>query len=65
MIVKGCVIFERTLLSRKKSHNFAWSCAISNIFYYAGAVKQPNKNDEKISIVSISVHALHYQFSHL
>ena len=33
MIVKGCVIFERTLLSRKKSHNLAWSCAISNIFY--------------------------------
>ena len=28
MIVKGCVIFERTLLSRKKSH----SLAISNIF---------------------------------
>ena len=35
MIVKGCVIFERTLLSRKKSHNLAWSCAISNIFYSA------------------------------
>ena len=25
MIVKGCVIFERALLSRKKSHNLAWS----------------------------------------
>ena len=35
MIVKGCVIFERTLLSRKKSHNLAWSCAISNNFYCA------------------------------
>ena len=35
MIVKGRVIFERTLLSRKKSHNLAWSCAISNIFYCA------------------------------
>ena len=33
MIVKGCMIFERTLLSRKKSHNLAWSCAINNIFY--------------------------------
>ena len=33
MIVKGCVIFERTLLSHKKSHNLAWSCAIGNIFY--------------------------------
>ena len=33
MIVKGCVIFERTLLSRKKSHNLVWSCAIINIFY--------------------------------
>ena len=33
MIVKGCVIFERTLLSRKKSHNLAWSWAISKIFY--------------------------------
>ena len=27
MIVKGCVIFEKTILSRKKSHNLAWSCA--------------------------------------
>ena len=27
MIVKGCVISERTILSRKKSHNLAWSCA--------------------------------------
>ena len=35
MIVKGCVIFERTLLSRKKSYNLAWSCSISNIFYCA------------------------------
>ena len=33
MIVKGYVIFERTLLSRKKLHKIAWSCAISNIFY--------------------------------
>ena len=33
MIVRGCVVFERTLLSRKKSHNLPWSCAISNIFY--------------------------------
>ena len=33
--MKGCVIFERTLLSRKKSHNLAWSCAISNMFYSA------------------------------
>ena len=37
MIVRGCVIFERTLLSRKKSNNLAWSCAISNIFYCARA----------------------------
>ena len=35
MIVKDCVIFERTLLSRKESHNLAWSCAISNDFYCA------------------------------
>ena len=27
--------FERTLLSRKESHNLAWSCAISNVFYCA------------------------------
>ena len=33
MIVKSCVIFERSLLSRKKSHNLAWSCAISSLFY--------------------------------
>ena len=33
MIVKGCVIFERTLQTRKKSHNLAWSCVISNVFY--------------------------------
>ena len=31
--MKGYIIFKRTLLSRKKSHNLAWSCAISNIFY--------------------------------
>ena len=35
MIVKGFVIFEKTLLSRKESHNLVWSCAISNIFYCA------------------------------
>ena len=35
MIVKGCLIFERTQLSRKKSHNLAWSCVISSIFYCA------------------------------
>ena len=33
MIVKGFVIFERTLLSRKESHNLAWSCAISDVLY--------------------------------
>ena len=32
MIVKGCVIFERTLQSRKKSLNLAWSCAITVTF---------------------------------
>ena len=39
MIVKGCVIFERTLLSRKKSHNLALSCASSNLFYCASVKK--------------------------
>ena len=34
------MIFERTRLSRKKSHNFAWSCAISNIFYCAMLCRQ-------------------------
>ena len=33
MIVKGFVIFERTLLFRKESHNLAWWCAISDVFY--------------------------------
>ena len=52
MIVKGCVIFERTLLSRKKSHNLAWSCAISNIFYCAvKTVSQQNKLTVKYSTI--------------
>ena len=47
MIVKGCVIFERTLLSRKKSHNLAWSCAISNIFYCVLRIIQQAKPQQK------------------
>ena len=46
MIVKGFVIFERTLLSRKESHNFAWSCAIRYVFY---CVSVP-ENEDLISL---------------
>ena len=59
MIVKGCVIFERTLLSRKKSHDLPWSCAISNIFYYAFS-KQPDQYTTNREFILIHVLYVYY-----
>ena len=49
MIVKGCVNLEKTLLSRKKSHNLAWSCAISNVFYCESAADVVHKLSDQIA----------------
>ena len=62
MILKGCVIFERTLLSRKKSHNLAWSCAISNIFY---CVPQGKAKRSQLIHSAKNVSILHPTYQHV
>ena len=59
MIVKGCMIFERTLLSRKKSHN-QWSCAISKIFYCVAW----DENNYLINIKEFTVYNFRNNRSH-
>ena len=54
--MKGCVIFDRTLLSRKKSHNLAGSCPISIIFYCGVKSVIDNTQDENCYATSHPFH---------